>query len=156
MAIVGKDMALLTAGDRDNFNALTVMFGATGMIWLKDVYLAFIKPERYTWEFVNNQDYFTVSYFPKEYNRIHKVFGYQSGRDVDKVKATGITPEYLEHGITFAEAEEIFVCKKLYVQQLDKASMPSDVIARYDDPNDIIFGEPHYLVIGEIVDHILR
>lgn len=156
MANVGKELALITAGTPEHFNALTVMYGAIGMIWSKDAYFAFIKPERYTWKFIKESDYFTVSYFPKEMNGIHKVFGYKSGRNVDKVKETGITPEFLENGITFKEASEVYVCKKIYMKQMDRNEEPADVRAKYDDPKDIIYGESHYAVIGEIVDHIVR
>lgn len=156
MANVGKELALLTAGTRDNFNGLTIMYGAIGMIWSKNTYFAFIKPERYTWEFVKNNDYFTVSYFPQELNEIHKVFGYESGRDTDKVKKTGLTPEFLKQGISFKEASEIFVCKKIYMKQMDREEEPEDVIAMYNDPDNLIYGESHYMVIGEIIEHIIR
>lgn len=156
MADVGHELALITAGTPENFNACTVMYGAIGMLWSKNVYFAFVKPERYTFEFVKDNDYFTVAYFPKEWNGIHKVFGYQSGREVDKVKETGITPEIYEHGIGYAEASEIFICKKLYMKQMDRSIEPDDVIAKYNDPNDIIYGECHYAIIGEIVEHIVR
>ena len=156
MANVGHEMALITAGTPDHHNACTVMFGGIGMIWYKDAYFAFVKPERYTWEFLDNSDYFTGSYCPKERNSIHKVYGFQSGRNVDKAKAAGITPEALEHGIGYKEASEIYVCKKLYMKQLDRSLMPAEVIAQYDDPQDLVCGECHYAVIGEIVDHIVR
>lgn len=154
MANVGKELALLTAGTKDRFNSLTVMYGAVGMIWSKDAYFAFIKPERYTWEFIKNSDYFTVAYFPKEMNEIHKVFGYKSGRDIDKVKETGLTPDFLEHGISYKEASEVFVCKKIYMKQMDRSEEPADVVAMYNDPNNIIYGESHYMIIGEIIDRV--
>lgn len=156
VANVGKELALLTAGTKEHFNSLTVMYGAVGMIWSKNAYFAFIKPERYTWEFVKDSDYFTVAYFPQELNGIHKVFGFKSGRDTDKVKETGLTPEFPEHGISFKEASEVYVCKKIYMKQMDRNEEPDDVVAMYNDPDNIIFGESHYMVIGEIVDHIIR
>lgn len=156
MANVGHELALITAGSAEHFNACTVMYGAIGMIWSKNAYFAFVKPERHTWEFIKDSDYFTMAYFPKEFNGIHQIFGYRSGRDMDKVKETGITPEFLEHGIGYKEASEIYVCRKLYMKQMDRSLEPDDVIAMYDDPDNIIHGECHYAIIGEIVDHIVR
>lgn len=156
MANVGRELSLITAGTPEHFNALTARYGAVGMIWMKDSYFAFIKPERYTWEFIRDNDYFTVSYFPKEMDGIHQVFGHKSGRDTDKVKETGITPEFLEHGVTFKEAYEVFVCKKMYMKQMDKEEMPEEALAKYADPTNLLYGEAHYLVIGEIVEHIVR
>ncbi|MGI6211405.1 MAG: flavin reductase [Anaerovoracaceae bacterium] len=156
MAKVGKELGIFTAGTKEHHNGCTVMYGAEGMIWSKPVYFAFIKPERYTWEFVKESDYFTVSYFPDEWNGIHKVYGYQSGRDIDKAKEAGITTEFLEHGIGYKEAREIYICRILYIEQLKKELEPADVAAKYDDPNDMIYGECHYMIIGEITDHIIR
>lgn len=156
MAVVGKDCALITAGTPERFNSLTVRYGAIGMIWKKDVYIAFIKPERYTWSFVRDSAYFTVSFFPETYQSIHRVFGFRSGRDTDKVKLTGITPEFLEYGITYREANEIYVCRKLYMRQMDRNEEPAEILAMYDDPEHIIHGETHYAVIGEITEHIVR
>lgn len=156
MAEVGKDMGIFTAGTREHHNGCTVMYGAVGMIWSKPAYFVFIKPERYTWNFVKESKYFTVSYFPKELNHIHKIYGFKSGRDTDKEKEAGITPEFLEHGVGYKEAKEIYVCKIIYVEQMRRDLEPSDVVAKYNDPKDIIYGESHNMIIGEIVDHILR
>ena len=156
MANVGHELALLVAGTPEDFNACTVMYGGIGMIWSRDAYFAFVKPERLTFDYVRDSDYFTVCYFPKEYASIHKVFGYESGRDVDKVAKTGIMPEFLEHGVAFQEASEVYVCKKIYLHQMDRESDPDFAVAKYDDPSDLIFGECHYALIGEIVEHIER
>lgn len=156
MAEVGRELSLITAGTPERFNSLTARYGAVGMIWMKDSYFAFIKPERYTWEFIRDQEYFTVSYFPKEYDGIHQVFGHQSGRDVDKAQLTGITPEFLPHGVTYREAYEVYVCRKMYMRQMDRALIPEDAIAKYEDPTNLLYGETHYVVIGEIVEHIVR
>ncbi|MBQ9896812.1 MAG: hypothetical protein IJQ63_09095 [Synergistaceae bacterium] len=155
MADVGKDLALLTAGTREKFNSLTIMYGAKGMIWGKNAYFAFIKPERFTWEFINSNNYFTVSYFPPELDYIHKIFGFKSGRYADKVKEAGLTPEFLTHGISFQEAREVFECRKIYMKQFDRSDIPSEILAKYDDPNDIIHGQCHYQIIGEIINHII-
>ena len=156
MANIGKDLALLTAGSPEHFNALTILYGALGTIWGKNAYFAFIKPERYTWKFINDSEYFTVSYFPKELNDIHSVFGYKSGRDTDKVKEAGVTPEFLTNCVTFKEAREVFICRKIYMNQMNRSEIPADVAAKYNDPNDLICGEPHYAVIGEIIGNIVR
>ena len=80
MAKVGSELALISAGTQEKFNSMTIMFGVIGMILSKKAYFAFIKPERYTFDFMKNSEYFMVSYFPKEFNKIHKIFGYKSGR----------------------------------------------------------------------------
>lgn len=156
MAEVGKELGIFTAGTKEHHNGCTVMYGAVGMIWSKPVYFAFIKPERYTWNFVKESKYFTVSYFPEELRSIHKVFGFRSGRDTDKEKEAGITAEALADGIGYKEAIEIYVCRIIYVDQLKRELEPADVAAKYNDPNDLIYGQSHYMIIGEIVEHIVR
>lgn len=156
MATVGKDLGIFTAGTKKHFNGCTILYGATGTLWSKHVYFTFIKPERYTWQFIKESDYFTVSYFPKNLNSVHKVYGFKSGRDVDKAKEAGITPEILERGISYKEANEIYVCKIIYVEQLKRDKEPEDVVAKYNDPQDLIYGEDHYMIVGEIIDHIVR
>ena len=156
MAEIGKDMALLTAGTKDKFNSMTIKNAAAGWVWSKEAFIAFVKPERYTWEFVRDNDWFTVSYFPKQMDGIHQVFARKSGRETDKVRETGLTPEFPENEITYKEACEVFVCRKRYMKQLDPVQIPEDVLQRYAKESDIIFGEPHYAVIGEIVAHIER
>ncbi len=158
MANVGKELGIFTAGTSAHYNGCTVMYGADGMIWGKDVYFAFIKPERYTWQFVKENGYFTVSYFPKERNDIHKIYGFKSGRDMNKEKAAGITAEVLTDydAITYWEANDIYVCKIIYVDQMKRDKEPADVVAQYNDPTNIIYGESHYMIIGEIVQRIRR
>jgi flavin reductase (DIM6/NTAB) family NADH-FMN oxidoreductase RutF len=156
LAQVGKELGIFTAGTPEHNNGCTVMYGAVGMIWSKNVYFAFIKPERYTWNFVKESEYFTVSYFPDELKGIHKIYGFKSGREINKAKEAGITPEVLEHGIGYKEAKEIYVCKIIYIEQMKRELEPADVVAKYNDPEDIIYGESHNMIIGEIVDHIVR
>ena len=156
MAQLGKDLAVITAGTPDHFNGLTVKYGAQGILWTKDCLFTFVKPERYTWEFMRDNDYFTVCFFPKERSEVYNVYGYKSGRDTDKPKAAGITPEFLEHGVVYEEACEYYVCRKLYMRQMDKSLAPEAVQARYADPSDMICGESHYVIVGEIVEHVVR
>lgn len=156
MANVGKELALVCAGNQEKFNACTIMYGAEGMIWSKPVYFIFIKPERYTFDFIQDSEYFTVNYFPEEMNHIHKVFGSESGRDVDKVKKTGLTPMKVNGSISFEEASEVYICKKIYMEQMKRELEPDDVVKMYNDPKNIIYGESHYMIIGEIVEHIVK
>ena len=102
---------ILTAGDKDAFNSMTISWGMLGTLWCmphkgKNVCAVFVNPARYTYGFMEKSDYYTVSFFDnKKYQKALGIMGSKSGRDMDKAKASGLTPKYLEHGVTYEEAE---------------------------------------------------
>ena len=141
--------ALLTAGTEDAYNTMTISWGGMGTLWSKPVVTVYVKPIRYTWQFMENNGYFTVSFYPEEYRKDLAVLGSESGRDGDKVAKTRLTPVPVEHGMTFREAEITLVCRKIYAQDLVRDRMPADVIEKIYAKE-----EPHKMFIGEVVDII--
>lgn len=143
---INKGLALATAGNAEQFNAMTIGWGSLGTLWSKTVATIYIKPCRYTHEFLEREQYFTVALFDEKYRRAMALLGTKSGRDCNKVAETGLTPKFLENGVTFDEAELTFVCHKLYSQQLDAASIPQFALERYYQTE-----APHTVYVGEIV-----
>ena len=90
--IIGKEWMLVTAGTKEKFNTMTASWGGIGWLWNKPVAFVFIRPERYTYEFVEKNDYLTLSFLGEENKKIHAVCGSKSGRNIDKVKETGLKP----------------------------------------------------------------
>ena len=144
-----KDWALLTAGTREKFNSMTIGWGALGTVWNRDVLTVYVRPDRYTWQFMRDSDTFTVSFYPEACRPALTVMGRLSGRDGDKVAAAGLTPRFLPQGITFAEASETFVCKKIYMAPMAYEDVPPYAQRIYQ--NGI---EPHWIVMGEVVAHL--
>ena len=145
--IFDKDWALLTAGDPSHYNTMTIAWGGLGTLWGKPVATVYVRHTRYTHAFMERGDFFTVSFYPESARKALALLGKLSGRDCDKVAASGLTPVFLEHGVTFREARATLVCKKIYRQDLDPAAMPEDVRARYYN-ND----ETHTMYVGEVID----
>ncbi len=148
--------ALVTAGSIEDYNTMTIGWGSMGTIWGpphrgKPALTVYVSPARYTHEFLEKNDFFTVSFFPEEYRGDLGILGSRSGRDGDKVALTKLTPVALEQGVDFEQAELTFVCKKLYAQQFELERVPRDVA-------DWIYTRvpPHTMFIGEIVDVIER
>ena len=109
-----NDWALVTAGSSEKYNTMTVSWGAFGELWGEDTATVYIRPQRYTEEFMNANDYFTICIFPSEMRQqIHSVCGSKSGRDVDKAKEAGITPVFDEKAPYFEEAKLVLVCRKM-------------------------------------------
>ena len=141
--------ALLCAGTKDYFNAMTISWGGMGTLWSRDVVTVYVKPVRYTWQYMEKNDYFTVSFYPEKYRHDLSIMGSKSGRDCDKVALTALTPKALANGVTFEQAEATIVCRKIYWQDLDRGAMPPEVAATYYKTE-----EPHRMYVGEVVDII--
>lgn len=142
--------ALVNAGTKDKFNSMTISWGSMGTIWHKNIITIYVRPERYTFSFLEKEEYFTVSFFDEKYKDNELIImGRKSGRDIDKVKECGFHPVFLEKGITYQEAKETFVLKKIYMQQMDKSAFPEEALRFYGEN-----GFPHYMIIGEVVEKI--
>lgn len=142
---LNTEWALLTAGDKNKFNSMTISWGSFGVLWFKNVVTIYVRPERYTLEFLKNQDYFTVSFYDAKYKKDLQILGTKSGRDTNKMEEISLTPKFLDNGITFKEATQTFVCKKLYMGQFDLNQLEKQTKQQNYSVN-----EGHYVFIGEI------
>ena len=119
---IGEKWMLITAGTADKCNTMTASWGGLGVIWGAPAATCYIRPQRYTKEFVDREEYFTLSFFPEEYRKQLSLCGSKSGRDVDKIKECGSTVCYgAGDAPCIGEAELVLVCKKAYVQDMDAA-----------------------------------
>lgn len=144
---LAKQWALVGAGSMDKFNMMTVSWGAVGVIWGKPSVTAYIRQTRYTKEFVDSCDTFTLT-FLKDGNRdALNVLGSKSGRDMDKMKDSGLTPIEVDGEVMFEEAELVLVCRKRFVQDMPKENFVNQETLDkwYADQNY------HTMYIGEIV-----
>lgn len=116
--LIGKDWALLTAGDETGFNPMTVSWGNMGVMWNKNIVTVYVRPQRYTKEFIDRSDKFTLSFFEESMRPALKLCGSKSGRDLNKVEATGLTPIFEDGTTCFAEAKLVLECKKIYQDKI--------------------------------------
>ena len=121
--LIGKEWMLVTAGNTEKFNTMTASWGGIGWLWNKPVAFVFIRPERYTHDFVERENRLTLSFCKEEYRSILQLCGTKSGRDVDKVKETGLKPVALESGaMTFEQARLALDCRKLFKSPMTEAN----------------------------------
>ncbi len=146
-SVFDRQWALVTAGQEGDFNTMTISWGGLGTLWGKPVATVYVKPVRYTHEFLDRYDKFTVSFFPETYKKALALLGSRSGRDGDKVAAAGLTPAYLDGAVTFREAERTLVCRKIYRQDLDLAAVPAEEAAAYYAAE-----APHTMYIGQVLE----
>jgi len=147
--VIDKEWGLLTAGNKEKFNTMTISWGGLGTLWFRPVVTVYVKPIRYTYEFLENNEYFTVSFYDGDYKDDLMLLGKKSGRDGDKVAETKLTPEFLDLAPSFKEANLTIVCKKIYHQDLDTTNMPEAVVEKH-----YITEAPHRMYVGEVVDII--
>lgn len=149
--LIGDDWALVTSGNSDKFNTMTISWGGTGIMWGKSVVFTFIRPQRYTFEFIENNGYYSMSFFDEEYRDALKLCGSKSGRDIDKVAQTGLTPAFTEDGVPyFKEAKLVLICKKLYAQELNQESIIDNACVEKWYNNDY-----HKMYISEITKALI-
>ncbi len=144
--LIGDDWMLVTAGNDSAFNTMTASWGGLGVLWDRPVATCFIRPQRYTKEFVDRSDDFTLSFFGEERRDALKVCGSTSGRDTDKVLDAGLFPMQVDGSMAFEEAQLVIVCHKLYAQQLDKACFTAPEVYGENYPDDDL----HTLYVGSV------
>ena len=151
--LIGKDWALVTSGTRESFNTMTVSWGGVGVMWGKPSAFTFIRPQRYTFEFTEKNDFYTMSFFDEGYRKALQLCGTKSGRDVDKAKETGLTPAFTEDGVPyFEQASLVLVCKKAYAQFLTEDSVTEKGnIDKWYPEKDF-----HKMYISEIVKVLVK
>lgn len=118
-AMIGDEWMLITAGNEEKYNTMTASWGSVGILWGKPVAITYVRPQRYTYEFMETCEYSTLSFYDEAYRSALQFCGSRSGRDYDKAKETGLTPLFVDGTAAFAEANLILVCKKLYFDDLE-------------------------------------
>ena len=147
---ISEEYMLITAGTPDKYNMMTASWGFAGEMWGNDCVMAVVRPQRYTMEFLNNCDCFTLSFYGDNKD-IHKVCGSKSGRDCDKTLLTGLTPVFDSNSVYFEQARLVLVCKKQYVQPMSKDCFSDKEPLRWY-PNE----DYHYQIYGKIEKVLIK
>jgi flavin reductase (DIM6/NTAB) family NADH-FMN oxidoreductase RutF len=147
---IGDEWMLITAGNSEKFNTMTASWGGLGYLWNKPVAFIFIRPQRFTYQFTEQNAFFTLSFFEEKFKGILDFCGSKSGRDVDKIVQTGLKVFYSSRNNIFFEQSYLQMeCRKLYFGDIDPANFLDDKLLRNYPSNDF-----HRLYIGEIVECI--
>ena len=111
---------LITAGSEEHYNTLAANWGMLGHLWHENVAVVFVRPQRYTYQFTEENDHMTLCFFPQECRKALTILGTKSGRDCDKVAESGLTPMVVDGTMAFEEASYVLVCKKMYYEDIKK------------------------------------
>lgn len=149
---IGKEWALVTAGSKAKSNTMTVSWGGFGVLWGKNVAFIFVRDSRYTKEFIDQGDFFSISFLDETYRPALQYCGSHSGRDGNKYEEAGLTPA-ARHSIPFPdEANFVLLCKKMAAVPIDASTFTDKGIESkwYAD------GDFHTMYVGEIIESIAR
>ena len=142
-----QGILLNTSGEK--FNSMVIGWGHLGVIWNLPTFTAYVRQSRYTQDFMDKNEYFTVSFYPEDCRKTLGVLGSRSGREMDKMHGSGLTPVAAGPSMSFAEAECTLVCKKLFMQPLETARIPAEIAQAFYQAD-----APHDMYIGEVVEII--
>ena len=150
---------VLTAGDKNKYNSMIIGWGLIGVAWQKPLFIVYVKPDRYTYQIIEQSKYFTVNFIRKDLYKKFVPYGNKSGRDINKEEVSGTHIQFLDNGgITFEEAEEVYVCKMMAKAHFKQEDLSPEIIEFYEKASTAFkqSKEPHGLYIGEIIEHYIR
>lgn len=146
--MLSEDWMLITAGNNDKFNMMTASWGGIGFLYQKPVAFCFINPARYTYQLMENNDTYTLTFYTEAYRDALKYCGSKSGKDVDKVKGSGLTPITTPAGSkAFSQAWLVIECRKMVAQSLTPESIADKSIK-----GEWAGKQMHKMFIGEIIN----
>lgn len=151
--LIHDEWMLVTAGTLNSFNTMTASWGTTGILWNKPVAICFIRPQRYTFDFAEKNDHFTLSFLGDTHKEALNFCGTHSGRNVDKIRKTGLKPVETSTGsVTFEQARLVLECRKLYADYLKEENfLVKNLVEKNYCQKDF-----HKFFIGEIAACYVR
>lgn len=146
-SMIGDQWMLITAGDQTGCNTMTASWGGLGVVWNKPVSFIFVRPQRYTYQFVEQQPGYTLSFFDPQWKKQLLYLGTVSGRDEDKIAKAGLSVAYSDGLPYFEQARLVLVCRKLYRQDLLSDCFTDSETDRASYPQK----DYHRLYVGEVL-----
>lgn len=145
---IGNEWALVTAGNKDKTNCMTISWGGVGVLWGKNVVYIFIRDSRYTKTLIDNSDFFSVCFLDKKYRDALNYCGSHSGKNEDKIANSGLSVGH-KLGIPYIDESSILLlCHKLSATKIGKDSFTdSEIYEKWYSDNDM-----HTMYVAEIMD----
>lgn len=149
---IGKTWMLITAQKEGKQNAMTASWGGLGVMWGKNVAFSVIRPQRYTKEFVDASERFSLCFLGDAYKKEKAYMGAVSGRDEDKIAKMGLSVAHIEEVPYFEESQMVIVCRKLYQQEYkEECFLEKELVSKWYPEKDF-----HTLYISEIEKILIK
>ena len=137
---------LLSSGTLENYNMMTIGWGTLGTLWGKSVAIVYVRPSRFTYEFMEKNETFSISAFGDDFGKILNLCGSKSGREIKKMELEGLSPTESERTVYFQEAKLALICKKIYHHDLLPERIPNKSKNTFYGSGDF-----HRVYYGEIL-----
>lgn len=149
---IGKEWALVSSGNKNKYNTMTVSWGGVGVLWGKNVVYIFIRDSRYTKELIDNGEFFSLSFLDEICRDALNYCGSHSGRDEDKFDGALLTPAF-RHTIPYPdEANLVLFCQKLAAVPItEDCFIDAEIMPKWYSDNDM-----HTMYVGEIIEAVAR
>ena len=147
-----RDWAILSAGTKASFNSMTVSWGGAGTLWGKPAVTVYVRPQRYTLEFLRREPFFTLGFFTPQQHGLLAPFGAKSGRDCDKYALAGLKPVFLDQAVFPEGARLVLLCRKLCEQPMDPGGFCDPSI----DRTFYAAKDYHHLFVGEVQQVLVK
>ncbi len=148
----GQEWAALTTQSGDKINTMTISWGGVGVLWGKNVATVYVRDSRYSKELIDNGEFFSITFFEKQYHRSLQYLGAVSGKQEDKFKGAGLTVN--KHlSIPFVdEGNFVILCRKLSATKITADQFCDSQI----EDNYYADGDYHTMYVGEIMQLLAR
>jgi flavin reductase (DIM6/NTAB) family NADH-FMN oxidoreductase RutF len=149
--LIGKEWMLIASGDSKNYNMMTASWGGLGVIWNKPVAIIFVRPQRYTLEYLENNDLFTLNFFDNSYRKVLNLLGSKSGREINKMETEGIVADSTSNNtVFFRQARLVMECRKVYFDDINHANILNDAAKGMYPAKDY-----HRMYFGEVINVLI-
>jgi flavin reductase (DIM6/NTAB) family NADH-FMN oxidoreductase RutF len=150
--MIGKDWMLITSGNMQSYNMMTASWGNLGILWNKPIASVFVRPQRYTYEFLEKNEFFTLTFFDHKYRSLLNKLGSESGRNTNKMNIEGLDAVGTNHNaVFFQQSRLVMECRKVYYADINPDHFLDKTIAGMYPNNDF-----HRMYIGEIINLMMR
>jgi flavin reductase (DIM6/NTAB) family NADH-FMN oxidoreductase RutF len=150
--MIGKDWMLIASGDKLNYNMMTASWGNLGILWNKPIASIFVRPQRYTYEFLERNDFFTLTFFDHNYRPLLNRLGSESGRKTSKMNIEGLDAVETENKVVFfQQARLVMECRKIYYADINPNHFLDHTLSGVYPDNDF-----HRMYMGEIINLMIR
>ena len=152
---IGKEWMLITAGDEKKANTMTASWGGVGVLWGKNVVYIFVRDTRYTKEFIDNGETFSLTFLDESNKGALKYLGAVSGRDENKIENARMHLDYYKDTPYIDEGNLVFICRKLSATKMtpDQFIDSSIESSWYADGNlhTMYVGGKHALQVSTVI-----
>ena len=151
LKLIGKDWMLITARNGDGANAMTASWGCMGVLWNKPVAVGFIRPQRFTFGLAEKEERVSVAFLPETMRDALTLCGTKSGRDLDKLKAAGLSLSDMDGVPVINEARMLIIGRKLYAGRLEEECfVDKTLLANYKEK------DYHQMYVWEIEKVLIK